>query len=234
LNFGMVYTSALTNLGIFREYVEPLRPRVVLWFIYNEDFRVRNEAKNPTLQRYRDPSYHQGLMRRQAETDALLERVLPDIVRRDDQWRDTIKAEAEATALWWRKAVVFTQIRKRLLPANLDRDDSRPDLDPMAQTLKLVRATVAGWGGTLYAVYIPDYVEAVLGQPHAGLRLRDVAPLLERLNIPLIDGLTPIARDSDPARFYTMRSVNHFNADGYQLIADIVARRLRADLGKKL
>jgi len=234
LNFGMTYTTSLTNLGIFREFVEPLKPRVVLWFIYNDDFFVKDEIDHEILKRYLEPDFRQDLWHRQEEADRLLGPALLEVYENDDRWRNIQQAENRATRLWWRNALLLTQLRARFVPSLLADLEPGADIGVTLKVLRLVKRTVAGWGGRLYAVYIPDYIESVKRQPLRNYRFQDIAPLIERENIPLIDGYTPVVRHPDPASLYTMRFTSHFNPEGYRLMADVILRRLRADMGKKL
>ena len=60
-NFALAGNRLLGQLGSFREYVEPTRPRVVLWAV-NPNFAVMDEnTRDPILARYLDPTYSQHL-----------------------------------------------------------------------------------------------------------------------------------------------------------------------------
>ena len=58
------------ELGVFREYVEPLRPSVVVWFISVNYAEPRQESEQPMLMRYlREATFSQGLRQRQRDVD---------------------------------------------------------------------------------------------------------------------------------------------------------------------
>jgi hypothetical protein len=59
----------LSMLGAFREYVEPVRPPLVLWVINANTVDSWHELEDPVLARYLESGFRQGLMDRQAEVD---------------------------------------------------------------------------------------------------------------------------------------------------------------------
>src|SRR5262249_44142181 len=68
-NFGIAGSGTLSMLATFREYVEPLKPRTVLWIMHPWTVDTRDEASDPVLKRYFDPAFSQHLMEHQADVD---------------------------------------------------------------------------------------------------------------------------------------------------------------------
>ena len=65
VSYGMNGTSALTQMAIFREYVEPLRPGHVVWLFYdgNDLGDYLAERASPLLRAYFEPDHLQDLVR---------------------------------------------------------------------------------------------------------------------------------------------------------------------------
>lgn len=232
LNFGMTGAGGLSMLGTFREFVEPIKPRVVLWVVYPQALDIREEITDPILSRYLDPAFSQGLRGRQAEVDAILKRATP-IVQREFDERLAATTKRNAKNLSWGSVAKLFQIRTRFLPpSEAAQKDGPADLEAFMEILRLVKTRVEQWGGHFYVVYIPHFIEVVERGALAGIRLRDVAPLLEQDGIALIEGMTPFSAHRDPASLYTLRINNHFSEEGHRIMGDLIAQRLRADLGE--
>src|SRR6185312_8721793 len=71
-NLGIAGSATLSMLGTFREYVQPLRPPLVLWITHPLAADASDELKDPILVRYLDPAFTQHLMERHAEVDKAL------------------------------------------------------------------------------------------------------------------------------------------------------------------
>jgi hypothetical protein len=83
-NLGLADTRPLSQLASFREYVEPLRPPIVLWVV-NPGFAAdTKESSDPVLVRYLDPDFSQGLMDRQPEVDAIIRKIAPPLRAESD------------------------------------------------------------------------------------------------------------------------------------------------------
>ena len=100
-NFAMAGNRTLSQLGGFREYVEQIRPRIVLWAV-NPDYVVaEEELSDPVLTRYLDPEFSQGLLERQDEIDRLVRTLAPPVQAELD-WRAEHDAEQARLERWQR------------------------------------------------------------------------------------------------------------------------------------
>lgn len=97
------------------------------------------------------------------------------------------------------------------------------NLSLLKQTLVEARDTVHGWGGEFVIVYIPQWerygnedIEDWMFQR------KEVMPLLEELEVPIIDFKDTQDAHPDPLSLYPYRINGHYNADGYQLLADTI------------
>ena len=74
LNLGMLGEGPLTMLAALKEYLPFLKPKVVLWFFFEEnDFvELLQESKTPLLTNYLKDDFNQDLFNRQADIDQAL------------------------------------------------------------------------------------------------------------------------------------------------------------------
>src|SRR5262249_20271049 len=73
VGLGMGGNGPLIELASMREYVPALRPKLVLWFYYDNDLDdLEKELRDPLLRQYLDPEYTQNLLTLQDEVDAFL------------------------------------------------------------------------------------------------------------------------------------------------------------------
>jgi hypothetical protein len=94
------------------------------------------------------------------------------------------------------------------------------------------KGDVAGWGGTLHIVYLPERrrfnasTRAVTGENHDPKAVeKSVKEITARLGIPLIDAAAAFAAQPDPRELWNARRY-HYNARGYAIVADAILRDL--------
>ncbi len=227
-NFGMAGTTALLELGVFREYVEPLRPPVVVWTVNPHFVASEEDLQSPVLKRYLDPSFSQRLIDRQPETDRLVRELsIPVQAELDEREKRQGREEKHDRILGaWRLPELRAQLGIAMQASLAPR--KRPPLDTFRQALSLAHEATQEWGGTLIVVLLPIYPEVVAGQLEADRRHDSLAQIVAGLGIPYVDGVELFSRSADPAALYTMRINNHPTAEGYALLASGVVDEIRA------
>ena len=226
-NFGFAGIHTLTELGVFREYVEPLRPRIVIWAINPNFVAAAQDMRDPLLPRYLDAGYSQGLARRQPEIDRLVREIAIPVQEKLDAEAKIRAEQSQKQRLLeaWR----LPEIRNRLgrvalakAPAGLG-----VNLTVFRQSLALARDAAEGWGGKLVVVLLPIYAEVVAHQIGGNLAHHNLAREVGELGIPVVNGVELFEQMEDPAALFTLRINNHPNADGYALLAGRVLEEIR-------
>jgi hypothetical protein len=215
VSLGTGGIGPLAELAALREYGRPLRPRRVYWLYYASDpDDLLREQASPTLRKYLQRDWSQGLMSRQKEIDAA--------------WRDYLARARQGGAspsAGGRPALrVGRFLRLYYLRAlingayPLDRSDHRT-LELMARVIASARDEVRSWGGELAFVYLPERTFFI--SPRRADRFR--GPLLAAVRaegIPVVDMLGEFRRDPEPLSFFFLGMSTHYDAKGHQAVAD--------------
>jgi hypothetical protein len=229
LNLGMGGMAPLTELAAFREYAEPLKPKVVVWFYYegNDLVELTQEKENPILRRYLDPQYRQGLRFRQAAIDARLASIA------ETQRKESLEREADKNAfaskvpLWnllmlYESRLFITQSYwRRRQAAEARQVDEKVDVGLLEDVLVRVRDSASTWRGRVLFVYVPEYLR-FKGDQSAEKHRKAVLDMVRRLQIASVDAYPILMNSGDPLALYPFRLPNHFNEEGYREIADAV------------
>lgn len=225
LNLGMSGNGPLLMLATLKEYGPALRPRAVLWFFFEGndvpgDMAI--EARNPLLMRYLEVGFAQALVKRNAALDGQLRGYVDRLLRSTSARRETDAGPLKK----WISFIGLAKLRGALaLPSTL----GAPDYPLFERLLAEAQATVKGWGGRLYFVYLPAY-SSVAG-PNAKSAPFDqvhgrVEEIVGSLGIPLIDLGRAFKAHKDPASLFPFPSGGHYNEVGHGLVAEITLEAL--------
>ena len=225
LNLGMSGNGPLLMLATLKEYGPTLRPRAALWFFFEGndvpgDMAV--EARNPLLMRYLGVGFAQALMERKTALDGELRGYVDRLLQSSSARRETDAGPLQN----WISFIGLAKLRASLdLPSTL----GAPDYPLFERVLAEARATVKGWGGRLYFVYLPAY-SSVVG-PNAKSAPFDqvhgrVGEIVGSLGIPLIDLGRAFRAHKDPSSLFPFRSGGHYNEAGHGLVAEITLEAL--------
>ena len=240
LNLAITGMGPISELAVLKEYAQAARPKILLW-MYSEATDVTDlaaEQNNPVLMQYLRPDFTQHLLSRQQEID--------------EEWTQLIeKAEAEIISSRRRRQQEphLTQIRMAirevlLLPRlrqKLGLVYGRPDLeeeipsetDPkllamFERTLSEAKKITEGWGGSMYFVYLPEWVR--YAHPAAAVKNRElILQIVKRLGIHLIDVSTVFANQRDPLELFPFRGYGHYSEAGNQLVAKTILASIPFD-----
>ena len=112
------------------------------------------------------------------------------------------------------------------------RDDSEPPtvvgfdegLSQFRQVVSEAKAVSSSWGSNLYFVYLPGWQSVSTQQPFE--HRQEVLAIVEENGIRAIDLYDKFVSHHDSASLFPLRMENHYNADGYRLVADTILEAL--------
>jgi hypothetical protein len=228
INAGLTGAGPLAELGVVREYLSIVKPREVYWLFYegNDLIDITSE-RNTLLRNYLDSSWTQHLAARKGEISIAMKRFADSVI--------TTHPEPDSK----QKLISFLLMRRLRTATGLYRQPSLPsardetaELEMLESILRRAKADVAGWGGTLHVVYLPERrrfnkaTRAVTGEDHDPERVKkSVTEITSRLGISLIDVAAAFAAQRDPRELWNARRY-HYNARGYAIVADAIIRDL--------
>jgi hypothetical protein len=234
LNLGVGGNGPLREFALFKEFAEPLKPKVILWaYFEGNDLEDLNFEKTwPTLLRYDlDDNFSQNLMHRQAKIDSLL----ADYVK-DRMQDERLRLGRVPGALGFYHRLALSEFGKGLRlwhlreAFDLWRNTRPPDFDSFGRILRKVQNISSQWGGRVYFVYLPAYERYGSNvDEDAYLHRRQVLSLVESLNIPIIDLHPAFLGTGDPLSLFPFRKPNHYSAEGHRLAAFTIETQLLRD-----
>lgn len=240
VNAGVGGAGPLHQLAMLREYVVPLRPPLVLWQGGHGGTppRLSREHAYPVLMRYLEPGFRQDLARQAAFLDAKIAEWVEKRLPIEREYALGLHRLARrGWAGWPASAAVDVPLLRNLRSAlglgmaagRAGQADDGVPAAPAAEGPSLERImgeakrSVEGYGGRLIVVLIPVYEDAA-GLSDERSRAEELS-LLHRLDIPVIDVVSPFRALPDPAAYYTPLRV-HANAPGYRLMGKVIVEGL--------
>ena len=235
INVGVGGFGPLLELAALTEYLQPLRPPVVLWIFYegndlNED--LPREIKSPMLLDYlHHDDFSQDLIHRTGEVKTALhafmdQRLVEAMHLVDGPYENFIRY---LTLDRMREAIGMGPI---LIGYNFGNMDT--ELTLFGKILKKANQRVNAWGGQMYLVYLPESDRYLSRFGKSVVRediYRGVMKIAKNQQIPFIDIADVFARDPDPATLYAYPGA-HCSPRGYRLAASAIANVLAPAIGK--
>jgi hypothetical protein len=230
VNLGMAGDGPLSMLGTMREYMGVLKPKVVLWFYYEEAAFSFLEAESGSLLRhYTERSFSQNLNNRQLEIDKTLldyvqDHAAAEIARQKAaQNRDTMSSRI-LSSLDFSARLATLRLYLGLLAG--DRREGNKDILPLfRRILAEANDSARELNAKLYFVYLPQWER--YGNPKLAFQQRNaVLDLVTRLDIPIIDLHPVFQAHDDPLSLFPLRRMGHYTKEGHRLTAELVLRNL--------
>ena len=245
VNLGQGGNGPLIEFATLMEYAVPLEPKIVLW-VYFEGNDIRNlkgSVKSSLLMQYlKKENFTQNLISRQDEINNVLinfqEKKLKEGDEATKKFRRfvTILKLKNIRSLFGLIHVPSKDIRIGTIIKKLFYKPPITDKDIMnlfTDILYKSNGVVSQWGGKLYFVYLSDYDRYSMKKEEFSryLKNRDtVLNIVKKLEIPIIDAHTEVfAGQLEPLSLFPFGLHGHYNARGYKLVANAIAKRLKAD-----
>ena len=227
ISVGKANNGPLLELAALKEYVEPMKPKIVLWLYYVNDLvNLQYELKSSIMRKYLNVNiFSQNLISRQEEIDDLLKKYA------QVEWEKE-RNEVIINKIINNRIIKIFKINKLRRMINLrpaPTASPKPTPTPIfVDILQKSKQMVSNWDGKMYFVYLPNFEKYFSGNEHPN---RDfVMQTATKLNIPIIDIHEVFDTHSDPLSLFPFRIIGgHYNAEGYKLVAEAIGKRLEAD-----
>ena len=199
------------------------------------------EVKSPFLRKYwNKDGFLQNLISRQEEIDSVLinyvqgkwerKKIVNNPVPKRERVREMKKKKVDIIKLSklrnWIHLVPKTEPKPKPTPTTIFKD-----------ILQQSKQMVSEWDGEMYFVYLPSYysqTSPVQGNHYSLSERRNreiVMQTTTELDIPIIDIQNEVFKTHpDPLSLFPLRMMhNHYNAEGYRLVAEAIGKQLDAD-----
>ncbi|MBT5550199.1 MAG: hypothetical protein HOJ79_06930 [Nitrospina sp.] len=232
LNLGCPGNGPLEQLAGLKEYAEAKMPKRVLWMYYegNDLWELKISSQDSIKDNYLDTGFSKNLMHRQEEIDAhLTEMIKRAEIDMDKKLESDFQKAKDVDRL-----VVFKLFHLRnaigLNTSNFEERTRHLDVDPLfADVLKIAKDSIAGWGGELYFVYLPEFprYKKYFVNHDAHRKRSEMLRLVESLQIPVIDIHHEVfEKHPEPLALFPFKRGGHYNAEGYKLVADTIVKEV--------
>ena len=229
LNLGKDGNSPLSELAIIKEFAEPLKPKVVLWFYYINDLdRTQNggdnlalEMTSPFLRKYLDNKFSQDLIYKQELVDKTLKNMF--------LLKEELKTAGEELNPSFNisSLIKLRDLRdKYFLPRS--KSSYMEDISNFELIVTKANHLVSSWGGKLYIVYLPPHSKYFYNVQDLSKEILLSSNNL--IKIPFIDLHESVFNDEpDPLSLFPFREFGHYTPEGYYKITNALFKRLKED-----
>ena len=233
LNLGMLGEGPLIMLAALKEYLPFLKPKVVLWFFFEENDmqELLTEGKSPLLRNYLQDDFKQGLFHRQTEIDQALAAYIEEAIK-----AESAKKKGNVKDSWYSPQTLKTLFKLGHLRQTLEffyyqsnvqqpeaEEYSEAQLNLFRNVLLKAKQWVDAWNGMLYFVYLPArdrYANKADYQRHS------ILAIVRDLDIPIIDVHARFQLQTDPLSLFPFGRFGHYNEEGNRLVAEEVLRSI--------
>ena len=240
ISIGRAGNGPLREFASLKEYAKPLKPKIVLWqYCLNDLAELEREIELSIFKKYLyEDNYSQKLISRQKEIDKFLinfaqaewEKEMDNEVKQKNKMNISTKnKEHEIGNHIIIKILKLSKLREmiKLVPVVTSVPKATPS-PIFRDILQKSKQLVSSWGGKMYFVYLPDFKRYSTGEKNPDINF--IMQTATDLGVPIINIHKEIfLSHPDPLSLFPFRKRNHYNAEGYKLIAETVAKRLEAD-----
>ena len=241
INLGKSGNSTLIQYAGLKEYAKYFKPKIVLWFYYENDLMELNrELESNILKKYlENDNFSQNLIFRQNEVNSAVKKYLKikyDLLTNSENDLEHIK-EKKANNIYY-KIIKLSNLRKlfnkslniKFTNQGLKKINYPKQIEIFREILNKSHNLVSEWNGQLYFIYLPEY-NRYLGE---GMQFYDDYEMIinnvNKIGIPLLDMHKVVfSKHNDPFSLFPFRKYGHYNSEGYKIIADKIYEKVLED-----
>ena len=223
LSLGIASNGPLLMLAGLGEYLPRMKPRVVLWFLFEEndiETDLAIERTVPLLRNYLTPGFSQRLAERQGEIDGRLKAWLGGLSGGPNAVNAPPRAGGTVGGVNLSDIVLLRGLRNAL-SLRLDRHPAEYAL--FEKILARAKAETDASGAELKLVYLPSQrrFASFFGRHLHDLQRARVRAATERLGVAMIDLVPAFARAKPETLF-----AGHYTEAGNAIVADEVLQAI--------
>ena len=236
--FGIGSTGPLFQYGIFREYVENLKPSLLVWVYFENDLtNLFWNHNNSHLTKYITSNETNNLFKVQDQIDSAIDEHVSSLLQGDIHSKDS----------QYKPILDFLLIRRIRAkfqfnihgPIIVDHTDTKRIQEMIPIFRKIVLSTknrIGKWGGKMLFVYLPSqyqFMSEIRNPGRIDYQFKDeVLSIVKNLGIDILD-ITPVFRKyDDPYDTLWWSSNSHYNDKGNAIVSDEIAKYIDKTMPK--
>jgi len=227
ISLGKGGSGPLIELASIVEYAVSKQPKILLWQYCRNDLKdLKRELNSALLRKYLfEEDFKQNLMSKQNEIDTLILNFLDGEIQKEIQKRNLFKN--------WYNFLSIAKLRQKLgfvkkqLPNNNKNNKLEQELIIFKNILSRANNITNTWDGNFYFLYFPSKERYLYGDEYISEYYEPVLRMVAELGINIIDIHSEVfLNHPDPVSLFNR---NHYNAEGYRLIAEYINNRFKLD-----
>ena len=229
LNLAFSGGGPLFQVAYLREYVQKLKPRIVLWFFYegNDMWNLHLEKRVPLLLRYfGEASFNQGLVSIQDQIDKSIDEFVAGVLK-DYKKPNAGLEKTLLDVLFLRDLRTF--LRLPTFSWRYKKNIEDLDFGLLEKAVEKINNHIESWGGELYIIYLPSWYRQRRpdhASPVVEKIRREMGRIVSKHKIPFVD-MIPVFMAYPAPRKLVVFPGSHYNAKGYRLVAETVLNALQ-------
>ena len=220
INLGVSGTGPLHQLAILKEYVAPLKPKVVLWNFFegNDLQELVIENNNKILKKYLNNSFSQNLKDEQFYINQSITKKSQEKNKEKDVEIETFNRKSIE------KFIFLDGLRTQL---GLYKQEIKPynfNLNLLESIIIMARDFIDNLGAEMIFVYIPSVERSYgfRGRHNINHQKDNIINIVRNLNISVVDISKSVEGHHDPLSLYNSRIGYHFNKRGNKLLSEVI------------
>ena len=239
INFGVTGSGPLVSLGIFREYVEILKPKNVIYFYFEgNDIEDLNWEKNNTdLIKYLNYEYKQNHYFRKGELIDFLRLSEKEVIESLENYKGkNIINKFEKKSLRKEltshlKDILELSLLKGAIKniLNSQKKESLFDEKLFFLIIENMKNKSETMGGNFIFVYVPSWSRYFTKFNKNKILFEQKRIIIEELKnkkIEFIDLETFFSKEKNKEKYYPLGYIGHFNSNGYKIIAEKIKEKI--------
>ena len=229
ISLGRGGNGPLHELALLKEYIEPLKPKVVFWLYFQNDLDdLEDEKKKATLVKYlEDPNFKQKLFSLNSRMQApVYEQARQRYERAKNNKTHVLPPKPLAKENYLAGLIKFSALQN-IIDTLSEKLKTPRDYDTLAEVLRQAEKTVSTWNGKLYFIYLPSWAEIKSLDYFLRRDRTKVLKTAKQLGLSVIDLYPIFKKHPDPLSLFPFKAHGHYNKQGYKIVAQHLLTHLQ-------
>ena len=235
-NYGIAGAGPLLSLAVLKEYATHYKPNLVIYLYYEgNDMIDLGEEKKTFLIKYLN-NYKQNLINKNVEIKKFLskyEKFVYEIYNKEIKNSKEINNQDIELRIAENKKnqhlhkikdfLELEKVKKLFFEKYFFNSRYSVDKELFTNVLSKMQSEVNTWNGEFIFIYLPTWSRYYQSYTPVNIfHKKKIEKIITSLNISYIDIVKEFNKSVNPINYYNLGIYGHYNADGYELVADSI------------